>query len=166
MVHDTDVVTLDPVPFDAYRLKAFVFAIERTTNKSVPILRFAAGDGPDNFVLSSVDWQMNSTWTHDSGTGPTTAVVESRMIEITVKRSQLAQAFTVCLLFINTALTIGSVYVTVLVIVRRDAVNDALLLLPVSTVLTIPALRGLYVGSPPFGIYLGTSLTLGSQSED
>ena len=161
--HSLDFVTLEAVPFDAYLLTAFVFVIERATNKSVPILRFAAGDGPDDFVLSSVNRRMNSTWTYDSETGPTTVVVESNVIDITVKRSQLARAFTICLLFINTALTVGSVYVTLLVIVRREAVNDALLLLPVSTVLTIPALRSLYVGSPPFGIYLGMFPALGSR---
>jgi len=156
-----DFIVLDTVPFDAYILDAFVFAIDKTTNKSVPIVTFAAGDGPDNFVLSSIAFQTKNAWTYDSGAGPTTIVVESSMIEVTVKRSQLAQAFTVCLLLINAALTAGSVYVTLLVIVRTEGVNDAILLLPVTTVLTIPALRGLYVGSPPFGIYLGTSPALG-----
>ena len=163
MNHYLDYVALDTVPFDAYVLKTFVFVIDRATNKSVPILRFASGEGPDNFVLSSVGGQTNNTWTYDPGTGPTTVVVESSWIEIVVKRSQLAQAFTVCLLLANAALTAGSVYVTLLVTIRREGVNDALLLLPVSTILTIPALRGLYAGSPPFGIYLGTPMAFGSQ---
>ena len=155
------------VPFDGYHFTAFVFAIEKATNKSVPIVVFAAGDGPENFILSSVEQQMNSTWTYDSMAGPITVVVESSVVEITVKRSQLAQAFTVCLLLVNAALAAGSVYVTLLVFVRREGVNDALLLLPVTTILTIPALRALYVGSPPFGIYLGGSpRALGSQFED
>ena len=132
------------------------------TNASVPIVKFSAGEGPDNFVLSSDEWPMNNNWTYDSGTGSTTVVVESKVIQITVKRSQLAQAFTVCLLLINAALTAASVYITLLVTVRREAVKEGLLLLPVTTVLTIPALRALYVGSPPFGIYLGTSPVLRS----
>jgi len=164
--HSLDFVTLEAVPFDAYFLTAFVFVINKATNNSVPIIEFAAGDGPDNFVLSSDNYQTNSTWTYDPGTGPTTAVIGSSIIEITVKRSQLAQAFTVCLLLMNAALTAGSVYVTLLVFVRMEGVNDALLLLPVSTILTIPALRGLYVGSPSFGIYLGMPLALGSQFYD
>ena len=41
--------------------------------------------------------------------------------------------------------------------VRREGVNDTVLLLPVTLVLVIPALRRLYPGSPPFGIYLGRS---------
>jgi len=156
----------ETAPFDVYLIQAFAFAIEKTTNKSVPILTFSARDGPDNFVLSSGDYPMNNHWTYNSGTGPTEVVVESSLIEITVKRSQLAQAFTVCLLLINAALTVGSVYVTLLVIVRREGVNDAVLLLPATTILTIPALRSLYVGSPQFGMYLGRSPVLGSKFED
>ena len=82
------------------------------------------------------------------------------------KRSLLTQAFTVCLLVINSALSIGSAYVTFLAVVRKGAVNDAVFLFPVTVVLTIPALRGLYPGSPPFGIYLGRLLVLVSQFND
>ena len=162
MDHSLDFVVVNTVPFDVYALTAFAFVIEKATNRSLPIIMFAAGDGPDNFVLSSHEWwqKANNSWTYDFGAGSTTVVVESSMIDITIKRSQLAQAFTVCLLLINAALTTGSVYVTVLFIVRREGVNEATFLLPATTVLTIPALRELYVGSPPFGIYLGGSLTL------
>jgi len=161
--HNLDTIVLDAVPFDSYTLKAFVFVIDKATNESVPIIALEAGDGPDNYVVSSTEGMVNNAWTYDAGAGPTTVVVESRWIEITVKRSQLAQAFTGCLLLINAALTAGSVYVTLLVFVRKERVKDGLLLLPVTTVLTIPTLRALYVGSPPFGIYLGTSLVLRSQ---
>jgi len=165
-VHNLDSVVMGAAPFDSYVLKTFVFVIDKATNKSVPIFAFAAGDGPDNFVLSSFGGKTVSAWTYDSGTGPTTVLVESSWTQVTVKLSQLARAFTVCLLLVNAALTAGSVYVTILVYVRREGVNDALLLLPVSTVLTTPALRSLYVGSPSFGIYLGASLALGSQFYD
>ena len=161
--HNVDYIVRDTIPFDAYTFTASVFVIEKATNKSVPIITFGAGGGPENVVLSSIEQRTNNAWTYDPGTGPTTVAVESRMIQILMKRTQLAQAFTVCLLLINGALTAGSVYVTLLVIVRKEAVNDGLLLLPITTVLTIPALRGLYVGSPQFGIYLGMSPALGSQ---
>jgi len=166
MDHNIDFIVRYTIPFDAYAITASGFVIEKATNKSVPILKFATMDGPPSVVLSSFEQQTNNAWTYDAGTGPTTVVVESSVIQILMTRSQLAQAFTVCLLLINGALTAGSVYVMLLVIVRKEAVNDGLLLLPVTTVLTIPALRALYVGSPPFGIYLGMSPALGSQSED
>ena len=66
------------------------------------------------------------------------------------------------LALINSALTISSAYITLLVVVRREKMNDSFLVLPVTVVLTIPALRGLHVGSPPFGIYLGRCQALRS----
>ena len=94
-------------------------------------------------------------------TEPMTIGAESAVIDITVKRSQLAQALTVCLLLINSALTIGSACITLLVVTRKEGVNSAVLVLPVTLILAIPALRALYVGSPPFGIYIGGSWVLG-----
>ena len=156
MDFDLGTSTRDMVPFDVYSLTALVFVIEKATNKSLPVITFEAGEGTSGFVISSFEVPKKSSWTYNPGTGPTTVVVESSLISITVKRSQLAQAFTVCLLIINSALTVGSAYITFLAVARREAVNDTVLLLPVTVVLVIPALRSLYVGSPPFGIYLGT----------
>ena len=155
VVHSLDIVGLNMVPFDTYSLSALMIVIEKATNKSVPIITFAAGEGPDNFVVSSYDMWTKSNYTYDSGTGPTTVEVDSSVIQIGVKRSQLAQAFTMCLLIVSSALTIGSIYLMFLVIFGREGVDNAVLLLPVTIILTIPALRSLYPGSPPFGIYVG-----------
>ena len=65
-----------------------------------------------------------------------------------------------CMLIINSALTLGPMYVTIIAVVRKEKVHEGALLLPVTIVLTIPALRNLYVGSPPFGIFLGRSRAL------
>lgn len=72
-----------------------------------------------------------------------------------MKRSMLARAFTMCMLLVNWALTAGSVYITLIVAIRKERVNDAVPLVPVTAVLTVPAIRALYVGSPPFGIFIG-----------
>ena len=143
------------VPFDPYFFTASAFVIEKATNKSVPIVAFAAGDGPENFVVSFANTSTYSNFTYDSGTGPTTVPVESSVVWIGAKRSPLARAFTLCLFIVNWALTIGSVYITLLVLVGTGKMDPAVLLLPVTLVLTIPTLRSLYVGSPPFGIYIG-----------
>ena len=155
MEFDLGSSTRDMVPFDVYSISALVFVIERETNASLPIITFEAAEGTSGFSISSVASPKNSSWTYDPGTGPSTVVVDSSLINITVKRSRLAQAFTLSLLIINSALTVGSAYITFLSLVRREAVNDSVLLLPVTVVLVIPALRALYPGAPPFGIYLG-----------
>lgn len=140
--------------------------IEKDRGTSVPIIAFAASGKPDNFIIESTEWQTKSKYTYDSGTGPTVGEVESRVIRVTAKRMPLAQAFTIFVLVVNSALAIGSAYVTLLVHFKKDGVHDAVLLLPVTIVLTIPALRNLYVSSPPFGIYLGGSQLLKPQFND
>jgi len=154
----------DMAPFDTYDAAATMFAIDKATNETVPIITFAAGWGPKNFLVSSENWGTLSNFTYDNGTGPTTVEVESSFIIITVKRSQLARAFTICMLLINSALTAGSVYVTVLVLTKkgREGVNEGIFLFPISVVLTIPTLRSLYPGSHPFGLYIGGSRALES----
>ena len=155
MEHDLETTTWDTVPFDAYSHSAMVFVIEKATNKSLPIFTSTAGEGVSGFATQSSDEQTETNWTYDSETGSTTVTVKASLITITVNRSLLGQAFTVCLLFTNSALAVGSAYVTLLAVVRREAVNDTVFFFPVTVVLTIPALRGLYPSSPPFGIYLG-----------
>jgi hypothetical protein len=159
MDHRIDLFQQYTAPFDTYFLSALVFVVEKTTNKSVPITGLAVGDPLNNFITSSVDTETKSNYTYDSGTGPTTVVVESRVLKATVERSMLAKAFTMCMLTVNWALTAGSVYITLVVANKRvtHRVTDAVPLVPVTVILTIPAIRALYVGSPPFGIFLGRS---------
>ena len=155
MDYDLVTTTWDAVPFDAYSHSAMVFVIEKATNKSLPIFTSTTGEGVSGFVIQSTEEQTETNWTQNSETVSTTVTVEASLIKITVKRSLLAQAFTVCLLITNSALAVGSAYVTLLAVVRREAVNDTVIFFPVTVVLTIPALRSLYPSSPPFGIYLG-----------
>ena len=147
------------IPFDRYQFSTLVVAIDKTTNKSIHIASLSAVEGVESFVVASVQH-------HGKGgtfEGPTGAIeVETGEAEIIVERSMLAQAFTLCLFLINTALAIGSTYITLLVVLRREETNEGVLLLPVTIVLTIPTLRTLFVGSPPFGIFIGRLLTLGS----
>ena len=153
-------------PFDTYSLNALAFAVEKATNKSVPIIKFATGYRNGDFFVSSSDTQTKSNYTHDSGAGPTTVEVDSNTIRMVAKRSKLARAFTVCLLLINSTLAFGAIYVTLAVVLAHETVDSGVLLLPVTIILTIPALRSLYVGSPPFGIFIGRSQVPRSYSED
>ena len=152
-----DLQTWNAVPFDWYSPVAPVFVMEKATNEcvSVPTLSSDAGNGPENFVVSSTYVPTKSSFTYDSGTGPNTVEVESSVVRVEARRSQLSQAFTLCLFIVNWALTVGSVYITLLALVGAGKMDSAVLLLPVTLVLTIPVLRGLYVGSPPFGIFIG-----------
>ena len=153
--HSLGLLYLDAVPFDWYRFDTNAFVIEKATNKSVPIVAFAANEGPDTSVVSTTSESTKNEFTYDSGTGPTTVSVESSLVSVDITRTQFAQAFTMCLLLVNCALTVASVYITVLVLIGTDQKDPAIVLLPVTLVLTVPTIRGLFVGSPPFGIFIG-----------
>jgi hypothetical protein len=81
----------------------------------VSIVTFAAGEALDTFVVSSVGAGTKSNYTYDSGAGPTTVEVQSGVIDIEATRTRLVQEFTLGLLLVNWALTIGSTYITLVV---------------------------------------------------
>jgi len=149
-------------PFDAYSFSISAFVIEKATNESIPIVTFTAGEAPANFDVSSTEVETTNDYAYDSGTGPATINVHSKLVYIEAKRLRSAQILTMCLFLVNWALTTASIYIVVLVVFKRERMNDAVLLLPVTIILTIPTLRSLYPGLPPFGIYIGMSRALGS----
>lgn len=59
------------------------------------------------------------------------------------------------ILLVNWAMTVGTLYITLVVLVRKERINDAVLGLPITVVVTIHTIRALFVGAPPFGIFLG-----------
>jgi len=145
-------------PLDRYSFTAFVFVVERATNKSVPITTFAVGDiGPADLTTTSVATPTKNQFTYDNEDGESTTVdVESRTMFAEVKYSTRGRAITFSMFVINWVLTLCSVVIALIVLGRRGSVKDAVALLPVTVILSIPAIRNLYVGSPPFGIFLGT----------
>ena len=153
---------MDMAPFDIYYVTAFAFVIEKATNTAIPIVKFAAGEAPNHFDISSDEMETTSNYTYDSGSGPTMTEVPSKMVFIQATRSLFTRALTMCLFLVNWALTIGSIYIMLIAIFREEGINEAVLLLPITIILTIPTLRSLYPGSPPFGIYIGKPQALRS----
>ena len=145
------------VPFQHYSFNAFVFAIDPTTNQSVPIAMFGVLDTVGDFVIRSHDMADMSTFTYDSGNGLVATEVESRVLRGEITRSAIAKAFAVCLFLVNWTLTVGSVYVTALVASRMLDANSVAAALPFSAPLTIPMVRSLYINSPPLGTSIGPS---------
>lgn len=144
-------------PFHRYKFTALAFVVEKATNKSVPIVTFAAGDpGPGDFTTTSVMHPTLNKFTYDIGGGPTTVDINSTTIITTVRHSNRARALTISMFAINWILTICSVAIALIVLRRRGGVKDGVALLPVTVILSIPTIRSLYVGPAPFGIYLGT----------
>lgn len=133
-------------PFDDYALDVEAFVIETATNRSLPILKLSAADPTDNFyAYNQFDWDTEINF---NGTP-----VPSRHLTMRIKRSFLSKIFTIILLIVNWFLTIGCLRITLVSLVGNQELGEGVLLLPITVILTIPALRQLYVGSPPFGEY-------------
>ena len=142
-------------PFDTYTLDALVFVIDRATNQSIPVVKFAAADPLNHFITHFTDMPTTSKFAYDTGEDVVTNDVESRALEPDIKRSRRSRGFTMCLWIVNWALTAGTVYITLVVLASSEKMRDGVLALPITMILTIPTIRGLYVGAPPFGILLG-----------
>lgn len=136
---------------------AFVFVVEKATNKSIPITTFAVGDtGPADFTTTSFEVPTRNQFTYDTEDGPITTEVESNTIFATVKHSTRTRALTFSMFAINWVLTLCSVTIASIVVRRQGKVEGSVALLPTTVILSTPAIRSLYVDSPPFGIFLGT----------
>ena len=160
--HHIDYMNVVRAPFENYSLTAFAFVIEKATNTAMPIVTFVVGEALNFFDISSNGTETKNNYTYDSGSGPTTIEVDSRVAYILVTRSMFAQILTMGLLIINLALTTASVYIMLITVYTAGGAYEGVLLLPVTIILTIPTLRDLYPGSPPLGIYLGKSQALRS----
>ena len=142
-------------PFDQYNFTVFALAVERATNRSIPITLFAVGDaGPADFTTTSETVPSSNWFTYDTDDGPVTVEVGSSTTFAKVLHSTRAQALTVSMFLINWVLTVFSMIITAIV-TSRSEVKDGVALLPFSVIFTIPTIRSLFVGSPPFGILFG-----------
>lgn len=137
-------------PFDTYFLNTGFVAINSDTNASIPILSLSPVDSTNNFspyVLADkstviIDKDGNSTL--------------GRYMRMQFKRTVLTQVFVVTLFAVNWALTGVVLYITISAIDGKN-LNESMLVLPLSVIVTIPSLRALWIGAPAFGasyIYL------------
>lgn len=137
-------------PFDTYFLDTSFIAINSDTNASIPILSLSPVDSTNNFAPYIVD--DGSTVILDKNGNSTLG----RYMRMQFRRTVLTQVFVVTLFSVNWALTGVVLYITISANDGKD-VNESILVLPLSVIVTIPSLRALWVGAPAFGasyIYL------------
>ena len=148
-------------PFDHYGFTASAFAVESATNRSVPITLAVGNAGPgdlSDFTTRCQTIPTRTVFTYDVGIGPATVEVESYTTFAEVKRTARARALTLSMFAINWVLALFSVAVAMSLVLKKN-VKEGFAFLPVTIILSIPGVRSLYVGSPPFGIFLGTHET-------
>lgn len=125
---------------------------------SLPIGIFVDSDGAGDFSTKILvqEIEVNSTWINISVGGPTgEQLFYYYLFSGTIVHSLRARAITYSMFAINWILTLCSIITTSAMFNRRGEVKEAVALLPVTVILTIPVVRSLYSGSPPYGIHLG-----------
>jgi len=145
-------------PLDRYDFAAFFFVVDPTTNFTVPVINLEADNtGMGDFVTAFERGTSRMNFTFEPPTRNTSVVVTipSRMAYVTVRRNARAQALTFLMFTINWLLTLCTMVITGIVVSKR-VVTEGVALLPISIVLSVPAIRSLYIGAPPFGIFIGT----------
>ena len=145
-------------PFDRYHFTAFVFVIDPATNLSVPILNLnVSNTGRGDFITTFETGTSRSNFIFEPPTQntPVVVTVPTYRAYATVRRADRAQVITGYMFIINWMMTLSLVIFTAIVVSARIA-GEGLALVPITTVLSVPAIRSLYVGMPPYGILLGT----------
>ena len=151
-------------PNDQYSFSAFVFAIDRATNKSIPVVKFAVQSGGPGALSTASTLEMSSNnFTYDAGNGSTTVAVQSLTIYARIKRPDSALSLTYSMFAINWVLTVFSMITTL--VASYWEVDIVVTLLPITVILTIPTIRSIYVDAP-FGVYLGAYQELYFCAED
>ncbi|PSR77114.1 hypothetical protein PHLCEN_2v8059 [Hermanssonia centrifuga] len=138
-------------PFDTYFLDTSIVALDSDAQKSFHIISLKPVDSTNNFFPYVVT--DGPAWLRDSSGAEQ---FEGRYLRMTFRRTILTQFFIVALFSVNWGLTLVVVLITIWANDGNE-VNDSILVLPLSVILTIPALRALWVGAPGFdscGIFL------------
>ena len=114
--------------------------------------------GAGDFSVASVPGRVPSSnqFTYDGKKGPTTVTVDSYTMYPVIQRSRRGKALIYFMFAINWILTLCSIITTSVIFNREGQVKYGVALLPITVILAVPAIRDLYPGSPPLGIYLGT----------
>lgn len=125
----------------------------RNVSEDIPIIRITATDLSNNFIPNDQsETPITKTLVTRDGS---LRSLSGRFVNVRFDRNPTTKTFVMIIFFVNWALTIVVFHITVLSLVSRDVmVSEGVLVLPVTVILTIPALRSLFVGNPPFGIYI------------
>ena len=144
------------VPDDCYSISASIFVIDRETNGSVPLQFLISDSGAGDFGGESIVLDTVTDFTRIVGDQLATTVVASYTLLVAITRSKRTREITYFIFSVNWLLSVCSIITTAFIFRRREKLRDAVALIPLTLILTIPTIRGLYPGNPPFGVYIGT----------
>ena len=131
---------------DQYFFHTFAFAVDPTTNYSVPIAKLVVAGTTKDFAIRSHDTAAMNTLAYDPEKEPVS--VESRVLRVEIEPSVIALANAIGLFAINWLATIGSIYVTVLVTSGKLKKDSVIATGPFGALLTLPTVRSFYIDLP------------------
>ncbi|KAH9483536.1 hypothetical protein JR316_0003006 [Psilocybe cubensis] len=132
-------------PFDFYHSGSDFFVINTNDNTSLPIIKAVFADPVNNFAPQSIETPTESIV---NGT-----LIQSRNTFLGLRRTVNAKMYTFLLFIVNWGLTVLVAYITMLVM-AGESLGEGIVVLPLTIILTMPTIRGLFVENPPFGILL------------
>ncbi|KAI0779794.1 hypothetical protein C8Q74DRAFT_1367625 [Fomes fomentarius] len=135
-------------PFDTYILDTFIQALTPDGNVSVPILFLRTADATNNFQPSLNKDEDVRTLSIDGS-----PITRAHAVQYAFHRPALSQLFVMVLFTLNWLLTAVVAYIAVSAY-EGVPMSEGVLILPLSVILTIPALRALWVDAPAFGLLL------------
>ena len=138
----------------SYTFRVFAIAIDPATNRSVNIAQFAIANPLGGFTISSRDTKTMERFAYDADSGPTTVEIESRALDVDIRRSKSAHILNVCIFTTNWVLTLVSAYIAGKA-ATNGRVDFAVVMVHGSMALAIPNIRKLYISPPPFGAFIG-----------
>ena len=133
-------------PFDVYGLETnFVVTSPNVTNTtSLPILAIGFSGYTDNLVPFVENMPSRTLL---NGT-----VVSSRYASLSLERTNLSKIFVLTIVLLNWALTAVVVYITTIALFSTESrITDGIIALPITVFVSLPALRALFLDSPPLG---------------
>ena len=146
-------------PLARYKFATFAFVIDKATNTSIPITTFAIVDsGPRDFDMKSTGVLAHNNFTYNAAGGPATVEVESHIMLGTITHSLHAAALIFLMFLLCWGLCLWSVYIAWIVSRWKLEAKDGIAFLPITLIFSVPTIRSLYIGSVPFGIFLGKYL--------
>jgi hypothetical protein len=139
-------------PFLNYEFTHHFMAVSNSSALSaVPILEVILVTSTDNYVPVANAGTELFTIPFEGIAEP----VQVYTIKLSISLSSVARAFSIVLFAVNWGLALIVMFMTISLVVEKNRNNaqipDSVLAMPVTIILTIPALRALFIGNPPFG---------------
>jgi hypothetical protein len=131
-------------PWDQSQLSTSFIAVNHDTNATLPILALAPADTAGGLLTT---YTTNHITSYFNGT----ADVQGQSVLFLLRRTPLVKAFSMTICLVNWLLVGMTLFITVVAFLGKKPLPDGLLLLPVTVILIVPALRALMVDSPTFG---------------